>query len=126
MAVNVAIAGGTFEVTLTGFDAVWALRRHLVVALGDLTGASVVPRAEAIRQLRWRIGGTYWPGSVCAGHYTLRSRQGRAFASVYRDPEVLEVRTRLRRPHVILLQHPDREALASALAIEIHGGDERG
>jgi hypothetical protein len=112
MAVTAVVGDDVFDVTLTGWDKVWSLRGRLTIPIDAITGARVVPRREAIRQLRWRVGGTYWPGGVCAGRYTLRDGPGRAFACLYRDDEVLEVTTRLDSPRLILLQHPDRHDLA--------------
>lgn len=112
MAITAVVTDEALDITLTGFDRVWALRRRLTIPIEAIESAEVVPRADAIAELRWRVGGTFVPRLVCAGRYTLRSGPGRAFACVYRDAEVLRVRTRLERPRVILLQHQGRHDLA--------------
>jgi hypothetical protein len=112
MAVTAVVHDTTFDVTLTGWDRVWAFKGHLSVPIDQITRARVVERKGALKQLRWRVGGTYLPGVVCAGHYTLRSGPGRAFAFAYRAPEILEVATKLERPRLVLLQHPDCHDLA--------------
>jgi hypothetical protein len=112
VAVTAVVSDESFDITFTGWDRVWALRRRLSIPISQITSARIVPRDVAIRQLRWRIGGTHWPGVVRAGRYALRTGDGRAFASVYRDAEVLEVTTRSSDPRLVLLQHPDRHDLA--------------
>jgi hypothetical protein len=112
MAVRAVVSDQSFDITLSGFDMVWALRRRLSVPIADIRTARLVPRDAARAQLRWRLGGAFVPGRVYTGRYSLRDGPGRAFASVYRDPEVLEVTTRLDDPRVIVLQHPDRHDLA--------------
>jgi hypothetical protein len=112
VAVTAVVSDDSFDITLTGWDRLWALRRRLSIPISQITGARVVPRDVAVRRLRWRIGGTHVPGLVRAGRYSLRSGDGRAFASVYRDAEVLEVTTRSADPRLVVLQHPDRHDLA--------------
>jgi hypothetical protein len=112
VAVTAVVSDDSLDITLTGWDRLWALQRELSIPIGQITSARIVPRDVAVRQLRWRVGGTHWPGLVRAGHFSLRSGDGRAFASVYRDAEVLEVTTRSANPRLVLLQHPDRHDLA--------------
>ncbi len=113
MAVHAVVTDESFDITLSGLDRVWALKRHVSVPLDVIAAADVVPRADAVRRVRWRLGGTYWPRAVFAGHYTVRDQPGtRAFASVYRAPEVLLVTTTVDRPRLVLLQHPDCHELA--------------
>lgn len=113
MALQVQVHDDAVGLQLSGLDALWSLRRSLRVPMADVTGARVVPRAEAMGVIGWRLGGTYLPGRVAAGHYTVKGRSGeRAFACVYRDPEVLLVETTRRWPRYLLLQHPDRHDLA--------------
>lgn len=112
MAVHAEVTDTSFDVRFSGWDMVWALKRHLSIPMGQITGARVISRDEALQQLRWRLGGTHVPGVATAGHYSLRHREGRALACIYRDSEVLEVTTSRWRPRVILLQHPDRHDLA--------------
>lgn len=112
MAVTAVVTDTSFDITLSGWDAVWAFRRRVSIPLEHIRSATVTPRASALQQLRWRVGGTHLPGVVSAGRFTLRSTPGRAFVSVYRDPEVLVVETDLDRPRLVVLQHGDRHDLA--------------
>lgn len=101
------------EVTFTGGDVLMCLKSSLRLAMDDIVEARLVPQAEAKQNLRWRVGGGYFPGWFATGHYTVRDRPGaRALWRVYRDPEVLEIVTRLERPCSVVLQHPDRARLA--------------
>ena len=100
-------------ILLTGIDSIWALRSRLIIPTDSIVSARVVSRDEAKQHLGWRFGGTYWPGTVAAGNYTVRGNHDqRAFWSVYRDDEVLEIETTLERPRFIVIQHPDRHTLA--------------
>jgi hypothetical protein len=119
MAVRAVVTDTSFDVTLTGWDAVWSLRRHASIPLDDVVSAKVIDRKEAVNDLRWRLGGTYWPGAVCCGNYSLRTKDGRGLACFYRDSEVLEVRTALTKPRLVLLQLPDRHDIAWILGERI-------
>ncbi|MFQ5557079.1 MAG: hypothetical protein ACE5GB_06180 [Acidimicrobiales bacterium] len=116
MTVKVDVSEDGVTVSLDGVDAVWALRRRLVLTADDLLDARVLPRAEARRHRGWRLGGTAVPGVVCAGNYTVPRRRGdRAFWSVYRDDEVLEIETTRAKPRFVVLQHPERRELAERI-----------
>ena len=112
MAVHAEVTEQAFEVRLSGWDMIWSLSRRVSIPFDEITSARVVPRRDAVKRLRWRLGGTAVPGLVTAGHYSIRGEDGRALACIYRDREVLEVATTRWRPRLILLQHPDRHDLA--------------
>lgn len=113
MSVRVVVEDDAVDVRLGGLDAVCALRRHLRVPMRHVTGAAVVPLADAKRRVRWRVGGTGLPGVVLAGWMTERDRPGaRQWWSTYRDDEVLVVDTDVPRPSRLVVQHPDRHDLA--------------
>lgn len=112
MTVTAVVSDESFDITLSGWHRVVALRHELSIPLDAIRSAAVVSRVDALARLRWRLGGIHVPRVASAGHFTLRDGPGRVFASVYRDPEVLEVTTTLDRPHVVVLQHPDRHELA--------------
>ena len=100
-------------VRFSGWDKVWALCGERRIALSDITGARVAPVADVKGDLGWRMGGTYWPGAVAAGWYTVKGRKGaRQLWSVYKDAEVLVIDTRLERPCRLVLQLPDRHEIA--------------
>jgi hypothetical protein len=111
--VDVYVGDEQVAILLTGLDSVWALRSRLIIPLEDIVDARVIPRDSAREHLGWRFGGSYWPGTVAAGNFTVRGRHDqREFWSVYRDDEVLQLETRLERPRYIVLQHPDRHTIA--------------
>ncbi len=108
------------DVDFTGWDQVWALKRHLRLDMADVVEARIARQDELKADLGWRVGGTYWPGSVAAGHFTTKGRKGvRQLWSCYRDDEVLVVQTRLDNPWRVVLQHPDRHNLAWLIAERI-------
>jgi hypothetical protein len=113
MTADVWVHDDRVTIDLHGLDKVAALAGHVEVPMEHVTGARVVPTAEAKAALGWRVGGTFWPGAVTAGYFTERQRRGaRQWWSVYRDAEVLVIDTDLDRPSRVVLQHPDRDRLA--------------
>ncbi len=113
MSVTVTVNEEFIEIDLTGIDAVLALRRHLRVSRANVAHVDVRSVREAKENLGLRIGGGYFPGRLATGHFlSRRGLKGRQFWSVYRDTEVLVidlVEGNLRR---IVLQTPERSALA--------------
>jgi hypothetical protein len=120
MAVTTQVTHDELIITLTGIDALWALKRKLVVSRSTITSAKVLDRKATIRLLRLRLWGSYLPGVVCAGTFSVNKKAGlppgsRAFMSIYRAKEVLVVTTSLERPRLIGLQIANPTAVASIL-----------
>jgi len=100
-------------VRLHGLDSWMALTSTEHLPFETITGARVVPVSELTSGRGWRLGGTYWPGGICAGRYGVPGRSGaRQLWLVFRDPEVLVIDTTLERPTRVVLQTPDRDELA--------------
>lgn len=110
---RVEVGDEQVEVAISGLDRVMALSGGVALDMSEVTGARVVPVAEAKAGLGWRVGGAYWPGWLATGWYTVPGRKGaRQLWSVYRDSEVLVIDTTRERPSRLVLQHPDRHDLA--------------
>ena len=118
MAVNAVVHDTTFDIELTGLDALWGLKKHLSIPLDQVVSARVLPRDEATKQLGIRVHGTWFPGRLHAGTFLLRERKGpfrsrpRAFVFLRRGTAVLEVQTTFDFPAVIVLEHADANDLA--------------
>ena len=113
MAIEVYVHDDAVEIDFTGLDQVESLKRHVHLPIEEVVSARVVPKEDMLRDLGWRVGGTYFPKVVAAGHFTTRGRKGvRQLWDVHRDDEVLCIETNHTRPWRIVLQHPDRERLA--------------
>jgi hypothetical protein len=122
VAVDVALTDAGIDVRLSGFDALWSLRGVITVPWTEVVGARVVDAKTAKRRLNWRVGGTSFPGAVNAGRFTVRDEPGvREQWTTYRDPEYLEIETTNERPKRIVLQVPDRAALAAAINARVAG-----
>ena len=121
MSTNVFVHDDVVDIDFTGWNRIWALSSHVELKMADIVDARVAPRAEVLEGIGWRVGGTYWPGKVTAGHYTTKGRKGvRQLWDVYTDTEVLVIETRLDSPWRVVLQHPDREFLAWIISERIH------
>lgn len=113
MGVHVYVHDDGVEISFDGWERIWALAGDLYLDMADIVAARVAPVAEVKEELGWRVGGTYLPGVVAAGHYTVRGRKGaRQLWSVYRDDEALVIDTRRDRPCRVVVQVPDRADLA--------------
>lgn len=116
MAISVVVTDSSVDIDVTGVDRLWSLSRGRVIPIDEIVSARVAPRAEVVRRLRWRIGGTAFPRVIYAGHFLIRREDGerglRAWVSIRRGPELLEITLRGRRPRLIALEHPDAHDLA--------------
>jgi hypothetical protein len=120
MAVTTQVTHDELIITLTGIDALWALKRRLVINRQHIVSAQVLGRKAAIKLLRFRLWGSYLPGVVCAGTFSVSKKIGlpqgsRAFMSVYRAKQVLVVTTS-GKPAIIGVETPQPEAFAAALS----------
>ena len=120
MAVHTKLTSENLIITLTGIDALWALNRKVVVSRSIITSAKVFDRKATIRLLRLRLWGSYLPGVVCAGTFSVSKKAGlppgsRAFCSMYRAKQVLIITTSNTRPGLVIVQVAEPEAIAAAL-----------
>ena len=118
MAVTTQVTHDELIITLTGIDALWALKRKLVVNRSTITSAKVLDRKAAIRLLRLRLWGSYLPGVVCAGTFSVSKKAGlppgsRAFCSMNRAKQVLVIATSNTRPALVIVQVAELEAIAA-------------
>jgi hypothetical protein len=120
MAVTTQVTHDELIITLTGVDALWALKRRLVINHQHIVSAKVMDRKDAIKLLRLRLWGSYLPGVVCAGTFSVSKKAGlppgsRAFCSMYRAKQVLIITTSNTRPGLVIVQVAEPEAIAAAL-----------
>lgn len=73
---TIEIADGKLRLTVKGFDAILALKKHLEVPLQHVERAEVGIAGEMRERLRQslRMPGTYLPGIVTAGSYLEHGR----------------------------------------------------
>ena len=120
MAVTTHVTHDELIITLTGVDALWAIKRRLVINRQHIVSALVMDRKAAIKLLRLRLWGSYLPGVVCAGTFSVSKKAGlpprsRAFCSMYRAKQVLIITTSNTRPGLVIVQVAEPEAIAAAL-----------
>jgi len=118
MAVHTKLTSENLIITLTGIDALWALKRKVVVSRSIITSAKVFDRKATIRLLRLRLWGSYLPGVVCAGTFSVSKKAGlppgsRAFCSMNRAKQVLVITTSNTRPALVIVQVAELEAIAA-------------
>ena len=118
MAVTTQVTHDELIITLTGIDALWALKRQLVINRQHVVSAQVMGRKAAIKLLRFRLWGSYLPGVVCAGTFSVSKKAGlppgsRAFCSMNRAKQVLVIATSNTRPALVIVQVAELEAIAA-------------
>jgi hypothetical protein len=119
MAVRIEVTSQSLIVSLTGLDVVWALKRRLVINRADIVSVRVAPRKEVVSLLRLRLYGSFVPGLLCAGTFSVGKKAGlprgsRAFMSMYRAKQVLQITTKS-RPALIGLEIAHLEAVLASL-----------
>jgi hypothetical protein len=122
VAVHTELTSENLIITLTGVDALWALKKRLVINRQQIVSAKVMGRKDAIKLLRLRLWGSYLPGVVCAGTFSVSKRAGllqgsRAFCSMYRAKQVLVITTSKTRPALVVLEVADLFGLAQQLGV---------
>jgi hypothetical protein len=122
VAVHTELTSENLIITLTGVDAMWAIKRRLVVNRQQIESAKVMDRKAAIKLLRLRLWGSYLPGAVCAGTFSVSNRAGlrqgsRAFCLLYRAKQVLVITTSNTRPALVVLEVADLFGLAQQLGV---------
>lgn len=117
MTISVSLTDTAIVVELTGPDALWAVRRRLEIPRHIVTGAEVVPARPERARLRWRLLGTGAPGIALCGRFSVKGAPGeREFWCTYRDPELLRISTTDAKLRRVVLQHPERAALAARIS----------
>ena len=119
MAVSTQVSSQSFIISFSGLDAVWALKRRLVIDQQDIVSIKVAPRKKVVSLLRLRLFGSFVPGLLCAGTFGVSKKAGlprgsRAFMSMYRAKQVLLITTSGKHA-VIGLQVLDATAVVDAL-----------
>lgn len=116
MSVSVVTSAEGVDVTITGIDVAMAFRRQLHLPYTDVESAAVLPVRELKKNLGWRVGGSYFPGRFAAGNFLSRGDlKGRQFWCVYRDTEVLVIDLAQGPFRRVVLQTPNRIALAGEI-----------
>lgn len=121
MAVYTEVTSQSLIVSLTGLDVVWALKRRLVINRADIVSVRVAPRKEVVSLLRLRLYGSFVPGLLCAGTFSVGKKAGfhrgsRAFMNIHRAKHVLQIITSS-RPALVGLQVANPEAIKAALQV---------
>jgi len=103
-------------VTASGIDGIICFTKKVDVPFTAIIGAKVVTQSEAKGELGWRIGGGYLPNHFATGWFTMPNQKGRRqWWAAFRDAEVLVIETNLKSPGRIVVQTPDRTALAAQI-----------
>jgi len=116
MAVYTQVTSQSFIVSFTGLDALWPVKRRLVIDRRDIVSVKLMERKGAIKLLKFRLWGSYLLGVVCAGTFSVSKKAGlplgsRAFCSVYRASQVLVITTSNTRPALVVLEAETPEHL---------------
>jgi hypothetical protein len=110
MAVSVRIEGQNLKVTISGWDAIWALKRGLTIPLNHVVGASVQPVSN---KLGFKVAGTGIPGGLKAGWF--RAKGENEFWLAHKRTEALEITLRDEKYARLMLQVEDPQATAETI-----------
>jgi hypothetical protein len=106
------------KVRLSGWQALLALKRDIIVALDHIVSAEagtlISKRPDGIR-----LPGTYLPGVITAGSYWWKDR-GWSFWSVRHEERAVDIRLRDERYSRIVVEVADPHATAAMIAAAIH------
>lgn len=124
MAATIDVSEHGVSVSFTGVDRMLCLSGGLQLRSDEITGVRLMPRAEAVASIGWRVGGAYWPKLLSTGWFTVPGRTGkRQLWNVYRDDEVLVIETTRDRPTRLVLQDPDRAELCRRIGRLVRAAD---
>jgi hypothetical protein len=65
---TVDVSNGQLDITLTGWDTFWTLKREISVPLEHVKNVEVGP-APYMKWMVLRGAGSRWPGRIMAGHF---------------------------------------------------------
>jgi hypothetical protein len=120
VAIELVVQDDAIDLTLRGWDRLWALSSGIHLPIEQITDARVADVAPLKKDLGLRTGGGYWPGKMATGRFTWRHRKGvRQLWAVYGDKEVLVIDTTIAKPARIVIQHPYKHDLAWLIAERI-------
>lgn len=123
MGLDVIVSENLVSIRFRGLDRALCLCRYIDLHGDEITGAALMPHAEAKALVGWRVGGGYWPGAFATGWFTTPGHRGQLqLWDTYRDDEVLVIDTTRPKPSRIVLQHPDRRRLRDRIA-SVASGD---
>jgi hypothetical protein len=65
----VDLKDGNLDITLTGWDRFWTLKRHLAIPLAHITSVAVQSPKPPRNWKTIKAPGSYWPGKIQAGSF---------------------------------------------------------
>jgi hypothetical protein len=115
---TITIEGDHVKIRLSGWQAVFALKREIDVALNNVVSAEAgtltSKRPDGIR-----LPGTYLPGVITSGSYWWKDR-GWSFWSVRHEERALDIRLRDEHYNRVVVEVADSYGTASMIAEAIH------
>jgi hypothetical protein len=115
---TITVEGDRLKVRLSGWQAVFALKREIDVALNNVVSAEAGTLASK-RPDGIRLPGTYLPGVITAGSYWRKAR-GWSFWSVRHEARALDIRLRDEHYNRVIVDVADPYGTASMIAEAIH------
>ncbi len=116
MSIAIEVDPTGVTITPSGIDGLICFTSKLHVPLTSILGARVITQSEAKGELGWRVAGGYMPNRFATGWFTMPNQKGRRqWWAAFRDAEVLVIDTNLEKPGRIVMQTPDRSALAAKI-----------
>src|SRR5687767_12386778 len=108
---TIDVTASHLEVTLSGWDKVWALKGGLSIPLEHVIGAEANPALGGYAG--FRLPGTHWPGAITAGTYRKDGKWW--FWNVRKRKRVILISLRDERYDHLVLEVDEPAATAAAI-----------
>jgi hypothetical protein len=104
----VDVSNGRLEIKLTGWDAFWAMKRHISVSLNHIKNVEVGP-APNLKRITRRAAGSRWPGHIIAGRFQVSGAW--TFWNIRKGERVVVIDLEGENYSRLVLEVPDPEGL---------------
>jgi hypothetical protein len=112
---TVDVNNGKLDITLTGWDRVWAIKKHISVPVSHFKNVAIKSGADKLVPRRnWktlRLGGSYWPGKITAGTYWSWETKEWSFWNIRKGQKVVVIDLEGNKYSRLVLEVDDPEGL---------------
>jgi hypothetical protein len=118
---TVDVNNGTLDITLTGWDRVWAVKKHISVPVSHIKNVEIRSgTAKPVPSRNWktlRLGGSYWPGKIIAGTYWSWETKEWSFWNTRKGEKVVVIDLEGNKYSRLVLEVDDPEGLVEMVKL---------